>query len=295
MDARKLNAIMTAIDLGSFSKAAESVGYTQSGLTHLVNNLEKELGFPIVHRDHMGITLTEEGKQLLPYIHAFLDANQQLQAKTEEIRKGAKQTIRIAAYASIAMKWMPEILYRFARICTNVEVSLRMVDDALQPFELLKEGKTDVIFASYHHAPHCEWTPLYKEKMYAVIPESEDMKSDVYPIEKMQDQIFLMPYGRFDLDVHAIFNRYGITVKEKEMHVDDETLIRMVSKGLGVTIMSEMMIRGSHEGVKILPLYPQECRQIGAGVRLKEDEREPLIQLKKCVMNYVSSITHQSL
>ena len=97
MDARKLNAIMTAIDLGSFSKAAESVGYTQSGLTHLVNSLEKELGFPIVHRDHMGITLTEEGKQLLPYIHAFLDANQQLQAKTEEIRKGAKQTIRIAA------------------------------------------------------------------------------------------------------------------------------------------------------------------------------------------------------
>ena len=175
MDARKFNAIMTAIDLGSFSKAAESVGYTQSGLTHLVNNLEKELGFPIVHRDHMGITLTEEGKQLLPYIHAFLDANQQLQVKTEEIRKGAKQTIRIAAYASIAMKWMPEILYRFARICPNVEVSLRMVDDALQPFELLKEGKTDVIFASYHHAPHCEWTPLYKEKMYAVIPESESM------------------------------------------------------------------------------------------------------------------------
>ena len=45
MDARKLNAIMTAIDLGSFSKAAETVGYTQSGLTHLVNSLEKELGF----------------------------------------------------------------------------------------------------------------------------------------------------------------------------------------------------------------------------------------------------------
>ena len=110
MDARKLNAIMTAIDLGSFSKAAESVGYTQSGLTHLVNNLEKELGFPIVHRDHMGIALTQEGRQLLPYIRSFLDADQQLQDKTEEIRKGIKQTIRIAAYASIAMKWMPEIL-----------------------------------------------------------------------------------------------------------------------------------------------------------------------------------------
>ncbi len=292
MDARKLNAIMTAIDLGSFSKAAESVGYTQSGLTHLVNNLEKELGFPIVHRDHMGIALTQEGRQLLPYIRSFLDADQQLQDKTEEIRKGIKQTIRIAAYASIAMKWMPEILYRFARICPNVEVSLRMVDDALQPFELLKEGKTDVIFASYHHAPHCKWTPLYREKMYAIIPESQHDKSDVYPIEMMKDQTFLMPYGRFDLDIHAIFNRYGIAVKEKEMHVDDETLIRMVAKGMGVTIMSEMMIRGSHEGVTILPLSPAEYRQIGAGIRMGEDEKEPLVQLKKCVMDYVSSLTH---
>ena len=104
MDARKLNAIMTAIDLGSFSKAAETVGYTQSGLTHLVNSLEKELGFAIVHRDHMGISLTKEGKELLPYIRTFLDADQQLQIKTEEIRKGVRGTIRIAAYASIAMK-----------------------------------------------------------------------------------------------------------------------------------------------------------------------------------------------
>ena len=292
MDARKLNAIMTAIDLGSLSKAAETVGYTQSGLTHLVNSLEKELGFAIVHRDHMGISLTKEGKELLPYIRTFLDADQQLQIKTEEIRKGVRGTIRIAAYASIAMKWMPEILYRFARICPNVEVSLRMVDDALQPFELLKEGKTDVIFASAHHAPHCQWTPLYKEKMYAIIPESDQIRSDYYPIEKMNGQTFLMPYGRFDLDIHAIFNRYGIAVTEKEMHVDDETLIRMVAKGMGVTIMSEMMIRGSDDGVRILPLSPAEYRQIGAGVRLGEDEKEPLIQLKKCVMDYVSSLTH---
>ena len=68
MDARKLNAIMTAIDLGSFSKAAESVGYTQSGLTHLVNSLEKELGFPLFVRSKQGVQLTGYGESLRPYI-----------------------------------------------------------------------------------------------------------------------------------------------------------------------------------------------------------------------------------
>lgn len=41
MDAKKLEILMTAVDLGSFSRASEVVGYTQSGLTHLVNSLER--------------------------------------------------------------------------------------------------------------------------------------------------------------------------------------------------------------------------------------------------------------
>ena len=43
MDAKKLEILMTAVDLGSFSKASEVVGYTQSGLTHLVDSLEREI------------------------------------------------------------------------------------------------------------------------------------------------------------------------------------------------------------------------------------------------------------
>ena len=51
MDAKKLEILMTAVDLGSFSKASEVVGYTQSGLTHLVDSLEREIGFPLIVRN----------------------------------------------------------------------------------------------------------------------------------------------------------------------------------------------------------------------------------------------------
>ena len=59
MEAKKLEILMTAVDLGSFSKASEVVGYTQSGLTHLVNSLEREIGFPLIIRSHNGISLRQ--------------------------------------------------------------------------------------------------------------------------------------------------------------------------------------------------------------------------------------------
>lgn len=125
MDSRKLEILMTAVDLGSLSRAAEVVGYTQSGLTHLVDSLEREIGLTLVQRDHSGIALTEEGNALMPAIREFLRANARLENQISAITEKSAQTIRVAAYASIAMRWMPEILYRFRRVCPHIDVDLR--------------------------------------------------------------------------------------------------------------------------------------------------------------------------
>ena len=148
MDSKKLEILVTAADLGSFTRASEVVGYTQSGLTHMMDALEREIGLPLLRRTHSGIQLTEYGTKLMPEIRAFLRANANLENQIAALKEQAKTTIRIAAYASVAMHWMPEILYRFRRLCPDVDVDLRMVDHALEPFELLDAGKTDVIFAS---------------------------------------------------------------------------------------------------------------------------------------------------
>ena len=71
MDSKKLEILMTAVNLGSFSKASEVVGYTQSGLTHLINGLEREIGMKLIRRDHSGIALTEDGEALLPAIREY--------------------------------------------------------------------------------------------------------------------------------------------------------------------------------------------------------------------------------
>ena len=55
MESKKLEALLMAVDLGSFTKAAEVLGYTQSGLTHMMNSLENEIGLRLLDRSYSGV------------------------------------------------------------------------------------------------------------------------------------------------------------------------------------------------------------------------------------------------
>ncbi len=291
MDAKKLEILMTAVDLGSFSKASEVVGYTQSGLTHLVNSLEREIGFPLIMRSHNGVSLTEQGKELVPDIRQFLQANASLENRIQAMAKQQGETIRIAAYASMAMFWLPEILYRFRRICPKVDVDLRMVDHALEPFELLQEGKTDVIFASRQSSESSEWMPLYDELLYAILPKNYPLNGrTLFPLKEFEGKDFLMPYGRFDIDVHAAFGKAGVKANEQTVYVDDETVIRMVGKGLGISMMSEFMIRGNTDDVQCIPVTLECIRELGMGMKKGEEPSDSVKKLKECVLEYVGEL-----
>lgn len=291
MDSKKLEILMTAADLGSFTKASEVVGYTQSGLTHMMDALEREIGFPLLQRNHNGIQLTEQGMQLMPAIREFLQANANLENQIQVIAQQKTEVIRIAAYASIAMQWMPEILYRFRRICPEVNVDLRMVDHALEPFELLENGRTDVIFASRQSYSCCDWIPLYHERMYAILPRDYPLGGrEVFPLEEYADQEFIMPYGKFDNDVKAALDPVGVKLNARVSRVDDETVIRMVGRGLGVSMMTELMIRGRTDDVLCVPVEPPAIRELGMGTHVKKKETESIRKLKDCVLDFIREL-----
>ena len=288
MDSKKLEILVTAAELGSFSKTAEKVGYTQSGLTHMMDALEREVGFPLLQRSHQGIQLTRQGQLLLPAIRDLLQANANLESQIRLIAGQKSEVIRIAAYSSIAMHWMPEILYRFRRICPEVNVDLRMVDHALEPFQLLERGQTDVIFASRQDYSFCDWTPLYDEKMYAILPRDYPLEGrETFPLEEFSGQEFLMPYGRFDIDVTAAMEPVGVKLNVKTTRVDDETLIRMVGRGLGVSMMTELMIRGRTDDVLCVPVWPPAIRELGMGTHNRRKETDSIRKLKSCMLEFL--------
>ena len=100
-----------------------------------------------------------------------------------------------------------------------------------------------------------------------------------------------MPYGRFDIDVKAAMEPTGVRLNAKVAKVDDETLIRMVGRGLGVSMMSELMIRGRTDDVLCVPVTPRAIRELGMGTHVRKKETDSIRQLKECVMAFIRELT----
>ena len=289
MESKKLEALLMAVDLGSFTKAAEVLGYTQSGLTHMMNSLEKEVGFTLLERGRSGVRLTEEGERIAPAVREFLQANARLDSVIEQVASSRTEIIRVSAYASIAMHWLPGIIQRFREECPDVDVDIRMADHVDVPYELLAQGKMDAILVSPQDEGQYEWVHLADDPMFAVLPRDFDTQGmTAFPLAAFEARDFIMPSQGFDKDIMRIFNRIGVKPHILPTWVDDPTVISMVSHGLGVSMMTELTVRGRTDGVKLLPVEPASSRELGLAVRSLDAASDGLRHFIDCCLLYTS-------
>ena len=291
MESKKLEALLMAVDLGSFTKAAEVLGYTQSGLTHMMNSLEKEVGFTLLERGRSGVRLTEEGERIAPAVREFLQANARLDSVIEQVASSRTEIIRVSAYASIAMHWLPGIIQRFREECPDVDVDIRMADHVDVPYELLAQGKMDAILVSPQDEGQYEWVHLADDPMFAVLPKDFDTQGmTAFPLAAFEARDFIMPSQGFDKDIMRIFNRIGVKPHILPTWVDDPTVISMVSHGLGVSMMTELSVRGRTDGVKLLPVEPASSRELGLAVRSLDAASDGLRHFIDCTKRVVAEM-----
>ena len=290
MESKKLEALLMAVDLGSFTKAAEVMGYTQSGLTHMMNSLEREVGFTLLERGRGGVRLTKDGERVAPAIREFLQANARLDSTIAQVASSRSEIIRISAYASMATHWLPGIIRRFREERPDVDVDIRMADHVGSPYELLSQGKMDLIFVSRQEQEKgYEWIHLRDDPMYAVLPEDyplEGRKS--LPLQAFDGRDFIMPAQGFDKDIMHIFNRVGVKPHILPTAVDDPTVISMVAHGLGLSMMTELTLRGHAEHVILVPVEPASARELGIARRAGEGDSLALQQFIDCTQRVLS-------
>lgn len=68
MDINNISIILNITELGSYQKAAEALGYTHAGIRYVVMKTEEELGIKLFYRKHGGVALTNEGREILPWL-----------------------------------------------------------------------------------------------------------------------------------------------------------------------------------------------------------------------------------
>lgn len=273
MDTKKLEALAAAVQYGSFTRAAEVLGYTQSGMTHMMNSLERDIGFSVLVRGRSGVHLTPAGERIFPLIRELLSASQTLEREINLINTHKEETIRVAAYSSVAMHWLPEVIQQFRRAHPDLGVDIQM-GSVEEVYRWVREDKADMCFASRQEGITMDWVHLSDDPLLAILPPDYDLHGrDSFPVADFEGQEFLMPSMGFHLDILRALNRSGVAPLIRTTQVSDSVIISMVEHGLGVSVLSELVLRGRRDAVQAVPMDPPAFRELGIAVRDRKELR----------------------
>ena len=290
MDTKKFEALLISAEQGSFTKSAQDLGCTQSGLTHMMNALEKEVGFPLLERGHYGTRLTDRGEQLLPYVRQFLQSGKELSAKIEAIRRQESQRIRVGAFSSMALHWAPVILQRFRQDYPELRVEIQM-GSMEEVYGWVRTGEVDLGMVSRQPELGADFFPLKDDPLVAILPPDYDcVVRDAFDVTGFNNKEFLMPSLGFTRDIMPVFRRSRVRPKIQKTTVDDAVVISMVAHGLGYSIMSELIMQGMPRSVQVLPLRPQAGRELGLIVRDRTAVKPTVQALIDCAGKVVAEL-----
>lgn len=265
MDIEKLKALKVIVETGSITRAAERLGYSQPGLTGMLNRLEQEIGYPVLQRGSGGVSLTEAGEALMPHVERILRDSRALEQAIADHRPEERRILRIGSYTSISRNWLPPVLKGFGAQFPDVQLTVK--DGSCMDIEQwLMEGTIDVGLLSNCFSAPLEFLPLLQDPYYAVLPP-EERPGETFDISAFNGRTFFIPSKGVDTEVLRILERSGVTPRFSLIATEDSAVIKMVEQGLGCSLLSELILRGNTDHVSLVPIDPPAFREVGAAVR----------------------------
>ena len=263
MPVNKYEAFMRTVELRSITRAAESLGVTQSAVSHMISSLEGELGFALLKRSRSGAYPTADGERVIPAIRGILSSHEQLSQTASAIRGLDRGTVRIGTFTSVGVHWLPGIIAAFQAEYPNVELKL-MSGDYHDVEQWLSDGSADLGFVPLPTQIKGEVTPLLEDRLLAVIPAGHPLAgAESFPVDELAREPFIGLLETSDRDARTALEKCGVRPEIRYTTKDDYAVIAMIECGLGVSIMPELLLKNCSDGVRCLPLDPPASRTIG--------------------------------
>lgn len=271
MDAniQKYQAFVEVADAGSFTKAAEMLAYSQSGISHMVSDLERDWGVALFERSRRGVVLTGDGARLLPEARALCESFRALEATVDEVRGLETGLIRIGVFPSVAAHWIPRIIKRFSADYPGIDYKLR-VGDYTEIEEWIADGTVDCGFVLLPLRTDARLIAraLEEDEFLAVLPRDHELAgAGVFPVERLAEFPLLSPASESDDELLEFLIRWGVRPTTRLTSWDDRAILSMVEYGMGVSVLSRLMLRGLSQNVVTLPLSDPVFRTIGVAYR----------------------------
>ena len=258
----KYSIFCKVVAQGGFTVVANEIGYSQSAVSQMIKSLENELGARLINRGKDGVTLTKDGESYMPYIQAVAAAEKALQQKQKEVEGLENAVINICALSSVGRLILPECMHRFKEMYPNVHFVVRQ-GDYNDTHDGIMNGSLDFGFTIIGASPQLNNVPLYSDNMMAILPLDHPLaKEKSVTIEQLAKEQFILHYEGEYLNILNEFIKTGVTPDVQYKVYDDYSILAMVKKGLGISVLYQAVLKDVSFNLAVRPIEGDHRRTI---------------------------------
>ncbi len=256
MDWDKLRIFHAAAEAGSFTKAGDTIGLSQSAVSRQVGALEAELRVPLFHRHARGLILTEQGELLYRTAREVIQKLDQTRAKLTDSREKPNGELRITANVSFGTHWLTPRLGEFMDMYPDIQVQLILSDDELD----LAMREADVAL----RLRQPQQGDLIQRRLFTVhfhaFASADYVKRHGTPrsIEELDSHRLLtwggeLPMYLRDTNLLETLGREARNPRRPALIINNLTaIIRAVRAGLGIAVVPDYLVEPDSGFVQIL-------------------------------------------
>ncbi len=243
MDIKNINTFIRAAELKSFTKVAQESNYAQSTVTAQIQQLERELGYPLFDRIGKTVSLTCLGEEFLKYAHSISEQLSKACSLNKE-KSEIKGILRIGVIESLLFANLKNIIPKFRNTFKNVNVQIKM-GQTTELIEMLKQNKLDLIYISADKNTDNELSCEYIKEEHLVF-----ISSPTHPLSNVSD-ISAEDLFKYDF---AVTEQTGVCYgRLKALASENGSILRTIVEVDNTTVVSEIVEEGL--GIGFLPEY----------------------------------------
>ena len=267
----KYLAFVKTVEWGSFTRAAQEMDYAQSSISKMVADLEAEWGMTLLERSKSGVHLTSAGEQVLPFLRKVLSTHQELEGQINRMNGIETGIVRIGTFASVAIHWLPNIFAAMQKDFPGIEYEM-LLGDYEEVEHWIGEGRVDCGFLRLPTLPKFDAMLLKQDEYKVVLPLGHPLtKKETVAIEDLNGLPFLLLEHGGKTEVSDLLERSNVHPDIRFITWEDFAIMAMVEKGMGVSILPDMILRRIPYDLAIRSLTEPYFRPIGLAMKNQEN------------------------
>src|SRR6476469_2780230 len=282
MDLHQLRCFVAAAEELHFGRAAQRLEMLPSALGRFIRILEEDLGTRLMMRTTRSVTLTDDGAAFLKEARSLLAQAEALAAKFRRSCRKQAATVRVGAIDSAAAGLLPMLLHDFRMQRPDVTVQL-VEDKTIRLLPRLLSGRIDLAFIRPPESPdkRLEFMFLFHETAVVAVSDRHPLASRKrVTIADLANQPLIVPERRSRPHSHdltmKLFAEAGLEARIVQIADEKQTIVNLVSAGLGVAIVPRWTSRMAARGVRYVRLAGSGMNKLPLAAAWSRGTRDPV-------------------